>query len=82
MGHMTTQNKYYFDVQLYYWLHMIVLLCLYNMINKLSIQLSCIYPVIIIMIMLKPIKTCTLLVHIFETTHNNYYHAYKSIQLL
>ena len=30
MGHVTTQNKHYFDVQLSYQLQMIVLLCLYK----------------------------------------------------
>ena len=51
IGHVDDQNKCYFNVQLYY--PSFFCLYLYDINNKLSIQYSCIYTVILIMIMLK-----------------------------
>ena len=52
IGHMTTQNGLYFDVYIFYLLHMIIIcLYLYSIDNKLNIQHSCVYTMILIMAM-------------------------------
>ena len=72
LGPMTTQIQ-----MLLCWLLLYLsffYLCLY----KLSIAQSCIYTVIIIVIMLKSIQSCTTHVHA-EISHARVYHVYKNL---